>query len=954
MDPLPGDDQLIGRTIGHYRVLQHLGAGGMGEVYRARDERLHRDVAIKLLAPGILQDAGARRRFRSEALALSRINHPNVETIYDFETIENLDVLVLEHVPGAGLGDRLRSGPLPEGEVLQLGTQLANGLAALHDSGVVHRDLKPANVRVTPDGRLKILDLGIAILSPTALNSIETQSGFVLPEPRAGTPGYMAPEQVKGEPADPRTDIYGMGAMLYEMSTGRPPFVGTDLLALAGRILEGAPPAPRLVNPSLSVDLERIILKALHKERSQRYQSAREMLGDLERVSWSATQAPTGGGGVGPDVKTEGRPARRGGLRYVVAGLLVMAVAAGAWWAWSHRAPQGRPFAARNWALIADFQDLGGRTPLQQTLREALSVALQQSRYVNVLPRERVVSALRRMARSPDTTVDREVALDLGRRENVAVVLAGTAGASPGGTAVSVEAIAVSDRRTLFVESEELQEGRPLQPRIDALASRVRRNLGESLEQVAKSRPLADATTESLDALQHYSRGADQLGRGHLEEAKLSLLAALRLDPGFAAAHEALSRVYSGLGDPARERGHVEQAWALRGRLSDRERLTIEARYASLQGDYERGLESLQTLVGLYPDDAWARHGLGLALSYAGRKEAAVTQLRQALLIDPHFYRARATLVLILSEINRAPEALRVAEEARARSMTTPDLEWTRALALFIAGNIDEAREAMTALVQRGEEPYKLYGELYLDRLLIYSGQFEAARVSLADRIRADQQAGRGYPERLRRYLLGRIAALDGNAPEARRQARAILDARAAGGDLRVEHLHAAGLLAVLGGDLAAAGQALTRLRTLTKGAGGFARSCELHLEGESARARGRLPEAIESFRQSAAAYPNYLAHLSLAWIYDAGQQRAEATREWEAVVAARGDVLRNGFPADWVLAQSRLAQLYEAAGDRSRREAACAQVRAAWARGDSARVRRDALAACGAEGGVR
>jgi len=265
---------LIGKTLGHYRVLEQIGSGGMGVVYSAHDERLERDVALKLLPAGTLTDETARKRFRREALALSQLNHPNIVTVHDFDTQDGVDFLVLERVAGETLDARLASGPMSEREVLKLGAQLAAGLEAAHQHGVVHRDLKPANVRITPDGRLKILDFGLArLLQPipdrTPLSTL-VDVGQV-----AGTLPYMAPEQLAGEKADARSDLYAAGAVLYEMATGRRPFPQTEAPTLMYAILNQAPEPPRAANPRVSAGLESIILKALEKDPELRYQSAR-------------------------------------------------------------------------------------------------------------------------------------------------------------------------------------------------------------------------------------------------------------------------------------------------------------------------------------------------------------------------------------------------------------------------------------------------------------------------------------------------------------------------------------------------------------------------------------------------------------------------------------------------------------------------------------------------------
>ncbi|MGH9813733.1 MAG: serine/threonine-protein kinase, partial [Candidatus Acidiferrales bacterium] len=291
---------MIGKTLGHYRIVEKIGAGGMGEVYRARDDRLERDVALKVLPAGTLADEASRQRFRKEALALARLNHPNIATVHDFNTQEGTDFLVMELVSGTSLSEKLAAGPLPEKEALRLGSQLAEGLAAAHEQNVVHRDLKPANLRVTPDGRLKILDFGLAKLFRPARDDAVTAEGLSHSQAGvAGTIPYMSPEQLRGEAVDLRTDIYAAGCVLYEMATGRRPFQETLSTALTDAILHKPAPPPGRLQPDLSSDLERIILKCLEKDPENRYQSAKELLVDLRRLA-APTAVPIAPSPVAP------------------------------------------------------------------------------------------------------------------------------------------------------------------------------------------------------------------------------------------------------------------------------------------------------------------------------------------------------------------------------------------------------------------------------------------------------------------------------------------------------------------------------------------------------------------------------------------------------------------------------------------------------------------------------
>jgi len=282
----------VGQTFGRYRIDEQIGAGGMGVVYRAYDQKLQRSLAIKVLAPGTLDNDEARKRFRNEARVLSRLNHPAIQTIHDFDTIDGHDLLISEFIPGVSLDDRVARGPLPEDEVVRLGIQLAQGLAIAHAAGVLHRDLKPANLRLTPDGVLKILDFGLATLSREALLSISTTMS--MPDASnsiAGTLPYMPPEQLLGHTVDERSDIYATGCVLYELASGRRPFDEKIAARLTNAILHEPPPPLRERNNKLSVEFERITLRCLEKDPDLRYQSARDLAADLKRLSAGSSAA---------------------------------------------------------------------------------------------------------------------------------------------------------------------------------------------------------------------------------------------------------------------------------------------------------------------------------------------------------------------------------------------------------------------------------------------------------------------------------------------------------------------------------------------------------------------------------------------------------------------------------------------------------------------------------------
>ena len=310
---------MIGQTLSHYRVVEKIGAGGMGEVYRATDTRLEREVALKVLPSGTLADEAARKRFRKEALTLSKLNHPHIATVHDFDTQHGIDFLVMEYVAGGTLAAKLKSGPLPEKKVARLSLQIVEALEEAHEQGIVHRDIKPGNVMVTPKGQVKVLDFGLAkLLRPVSATA--TTESLTETQGAAGTLPYMAPEQLRGEQVDARTDIHALGAVLYEMATGQRAFPDRQPAQLTAAILQLPPSSPRALNRRVSGELERVVLKCLEKEPERRYQSAKELRVDLRRMSSPTVAAFT----PSPQAPAWGKPV----WRLAAAGFAVVALLA--------------------------------------------------------------------------------------------------------------------------------------------------------------------------------------------------------------------------------------------------------------------------------------------------------------------------------------------------------------------------------------------------------------------------------------------------------------------------------------------------------------------------------------------------------------------------------------------------------------------------------------------------
>ncbi len=625
----------IPQTLGHYRIIEKIGAGGMGEVYRAHDEHLDREVALKVLPPGALENEAARKRFRQEAMALSKLNHPNIATIHDFDTQEGVDFLVMELVRGATLAERMQVGQLSIEEIVTVGTQLAQGLAAAHAEGVVHRDIKPQNVRMTADGRWKILDFGLAKLIRPVSESAETQSLSQSVE-IAGTVPYMAPEQLRAQSCDARTDIYAVGAVLYELATRQRAFPGVTTAVVIDAVLNRAVAPPGTVNPKVPPALEAAILKALEKNPAHRQQSARELLAELQRLTATQSSHPA----IPAWLRRWYWPlARRpravlASVMTIVAVLLVVL--------WFHGRTPVLAFAARDFVLIGDFENQTGDAVFDKSLSNAFSTSLGQSAFANVYSRMQMLGALKRMQRPTTDKVDEALAQEIALREGLRVAILPSITGVGENYRLAAKIRDVASGRDVRTEVVGARGKEQVLDALDKLAAAVRNDLGESLQEISKSKPLTVVTTRSLEALRQFSIGIEKQINMQIDEAKVYYENALRIDPEFTAARAQLGAM------------HVDQAWfgrpnfdAVEGRrllaeavkhvdgLTEREKYGILAFSADkVERDPEKAVGYYKALLALYPDDAVTHHNLGWLYMQRGRLPEAIAEEKEAIRLD--------------------------------------------------------------------------------------------------------------------------------------------------------------------------------------------------------------------------------------------------------------------------------------------------------------------------------
>jgi TolB-like protein/Flp pilus assembly protein TadD len=621
---------MIGKTLSHYRIVEKIGAGGMGEVYRARDEHLGRDVALKVLPTGTLADEHARKRFRKEAQALSKLSHPHIATVFDFDTQDGTDFLVMELVEGVTLSDKLAGGPLPEKEITRLGMQLAEALEEAHERRVVHRDLKPGNVMVTAKGQVKVLDFGLAKLVQPVTGTATTES-FTETQAAAGTLPYMAPEQLRGEPVDARTDIHALGAVLYEMATGRRPFEAKLATALAADIQTKAPRPPRELNRRVSGELERITLKCLEKEPENRYQSAKELAVDLRRLGTPGSAAA---------VLSARRPATRRRMVWAagVALVALLAVLVGLNVGGLRDRLLGGPAVGQITSIaVLPLENLMGDSEQDyfvDGMHDELIANLAKIGALTVISR---TSAMR--YKGTDKSLP-EIARELG----VDAVIEGTVRRAGNQVRITVQLIEAATDKHLFAESyqRELRDVLALQSDVaQAVASEIKITLTPEEET-----RLASARHVSPEAYEDYLKGLYYWNRRTPQDklkATQYFKEAIRKDPTYAPAYAGLADTYAWsfgrFALPPRElypkaRTVVLKALELDDRLAQAHtslafiKDTYDWDWPGAEKEYRRAIE-------LNPSYPSARAWYALSLALKGRFEEAFAEIKRAEELDP-------------------------------------------------------------------------------------------------------------------------------------------------------------------------------------------------------------------------------------------------------------------------------------------------------------------------------
>jgi len=683
----PAPEHLIGKKVSHYRILQVLGGGGMGLVYKGEDLKLGRRVAIKFLPGELASDPKAFERLESEARAASALEHPNICPIYELGEHEGQPFIVMQLLDGQTLQEKIESAgqqkkPLSTSEVLDLALQVLAGLEAAHEKGIIHRDVKPANIFITDNRReAKILDFGLAkmveqnlsnslamnqaALTETSPSRIPTRAFSNLRLTRTGTTvgtaHYMSPEQVRDETLDARTDLFSFGLVLYEMASGQRAFPGNSVAVVHDAILHQAPLPILQINPELSDDLEPIITKALEKDRNLRYQSAADMRTDLQRLKREMDS-----GQVGTGARQSRVQSGKNLTRYIAATALIALAVAGGLYYRSHQ--KSKRLTEKDTIVLSDFANSTGDTIFDDTLKTALTVSLRQSPFLNVLSDSEVAKTLQLMTRPAGTRVAPEVARDLCLRAGSKAYLAGAIGSLGSEYVLGLKAVNCQNGDVLAQEQVTAASKEKVLDAVGEAASKLRGELGESLGTVQKfDVRLAQATTSSLEALKAYSLAE----RANSSPSELSYhLRAIELDPNFAMAYEKIGEDYFGLAELGRAREYYSKAFELREHVSEREKLVITtAYYSNVTGELEKAARTYQEWIENYPRDSGPRHNLGNMYAMQGQWEKASEAYSASLRLSPKSSAHYSSLANTLLALQRFEEGRRIMDEAKARKL---------------------------------------------------------------------------------------------------------------------------------------------------------------------------------------------------------------------------------------------------------------------------------------------